>query len=84
MLLSHRLTPTDLSVHDARQSKAAVSELDVHLEANGDYSAIVHTIDALAGFRPALLVDRADLSSQSGFAHFQLVGRLYCRATAQP
>jgi hypothetical protein len=84
LLQSLHMVPTELSVQSARRDRRDVSALDVRLQVNGDYATVVRAIDALTDFRPTLLVDRADLASQSGLVHFQLMGRVYCRATAQP
>ena len=63
-------------------STGRLSEVGFHLEGNGDYGHAIALLQGLATHTPAVLIERMDLTSRSGFLHLHLGGRVYCRPRA--
>ena len=59
-------------------SKPSVRPTRFTFEANASYAAALEVLQRLAHYKTAVVLDRADIISQSSFVHLHLDGRIYC------
>ncbi|HYE47265.1 MAG TPA: GspMb/PilO family protein [Caulobacter sp.] len=75
------LAASSLSVTPGSATRE-LAALDIAVEAAGSYLQIVSLLDALAGARPMIFVDNADIEPAAGAFKLKLSGQAYCWTSA--